>query len=693
MKSRILSALFVGFVLVSYGSAAAGEFTLVASPDEVHPTEEITVTWTAPAGETHSFDWIGLHKVGAAEHTYVTYKYTAGATSGTMQFTAPSVSEAAVYEFRYLLDNGYECVATSNPVTISPWPSLVVTLSASPRCVAPGGAITVTWRVPQGKTYYSDWIGMFRVGASNHEYLDYRYTQAAREGSVTFTARSEEGLYEFRYLVNDGYTDAATSNTVTVGTCTHTLTIDVSPPGSGEVRAEPEGPLYAEGQEVRLTATARAGYTFSHWSGSLASTANPAVFVMNGDHHVTANFLSDTRILTVSSAAGGAVVDPGEGTFSCQDGAVVPVQALAGEDCAFAGWVGTAVTEGKVAEPNAAVTTVTMDDDYTLRATFATLLDIVYVDDDAPDDPGPDTPAISDPNENGSYEHPFDEIGEAIDVSVDGVTVRVREGTYYETLDYQGKSIMVTSWEPNDPCTVSDTVIDANGLGTVVTFDSGEDPNSILHGFVLTGGLGEFAGAVCCVDSSPTIVNCLIVGNRVLENAAGAVYLHGSDATISACTLADNFCGAFGAGLYCEDSSPLVVSSIVWDNSPAQIAAVSESIPTVAYSDVQGGWLGWKNISGNPLFVQPGYWGDIADPGMVVPPDEPGAVWVAGDYHVRSEAGRWDPWASCWTADDVTSPCIDAGDPEETVGEEPEPNGGRINMGAYAGTAEASKTP
>ena len=42
--------------------------------------------------------------------------------------------------------------------------------------------------------------------------------------------------------------------------------------------------------------------------------------------------------------------------------------------------------------------------------------------------------------------------------------------------------------------------------------------------------------------------------------------------------------------------------------------------------------------------------------------------------------------------DEVTSPCIDAGDPMSPIGREPFPNGGRINMGAYGGTAEASKS-
>ena len=42
--------------------------------------------------------------------------------------------------------------------------------------------------------------------------------------------------------------------------------------------------------------------------------------------------------------------------------------------------------------------------------------------------------------------------------------------------------------------------------------------------------------------------------------------------------------------------------------------------------------------------------------------------------------------------DDVTSPCIDAGDPNSYLGDEPFPNGGVVNMGAYGGTAQASKS-
>ena len=42
--------------------------------------------------------------------------------------------------------------------------------------------------------------------------------------------------------------------------------------------------------------------------------------------------------------------------------------------------------------------------------------------------------------------------------------------------------------------------------------------------------------------------------------------------------------------------------------------------------------------------------------------------------------------------DETTSPCIDAADPLESIGFEPNPNGDRANMGAYGTTAWASKS-
>jgi len=107
-----------------------------------------------------------------------------------------------------------------------------------------------------------------------------------------------------------------------------------------------------------------------------------------------------------------------------------------------------------------------------------------------------------------------------------------------------------------------------------------------------------------------------------------------------------------------------------------------------SYCNVRGGWPGEGNTDVDPLFAVSGYW-DASG----TPEDPSDDVWVDGDYHLRSQAGRWDPVAARWVLDEVTSPCIDAGDPNSPVGTEPEPNGGRVNMGAYGGTTEASKSP
>jgi hypothetical protein len=81
------------------------------------------------------------------------------------------------------------------------------------------------------------------------------------------------------------------------------------------------------------------------------------------------------------------------------------------------------------------------------------------------------------------------------------------------------------------------------------------------------------------------------------------------------------------------------------------------------------------------------YW----DPNRT-PNDPEDDFFAEGDYHLKSQAGRWDLNSQDWVLDGVTSPCIDAGDPNSPVGDEPAPNGGRIDMGAYGGTAEASKS-
>ena len=158
---------------------------------------------------------------------------------------------------------------------------------------------------------------------------------------------------------------------------------------------------------------------------------------------------------------------------------------------------------------------------------------------------------------------------------------------------------------------------------------------------------------------------------------------------------------------YYEDSTRVLNSVISGNSSPQGSALFAGEYPdgshpstvTVSYCLLERGrsdialdshcilvW-GESNISGDPYFANPGDWDSNGTPDSLS--DD---YWIDGDYHLKSQAGRWDPNSQSWVRDDVTSPCIDAGDPNSLVGDEPQPNGGRVNVGAYGGTAEASKS-
>jgi serine protease len=73
-------------------------------------------------------------------------------------------------------------------------------------------------------------------------------------------------------------------------------------------------------------------------------------------------------VLSVSSTAGGSVSNPGEGTFTFEEGTVVELVAVAESRYVFIEWIGDS---GTIANVNAGSTTITMNGDYMITATFA----------------------------------------------------------------------------------------------------------------------------------------------------------------------------------------------------------------------------------------------------------------------------------------------------------------------------------
>jgi len=201
---------------------------------------------------------------------------------------------------------------------------------------------------------------------------------------------------------------------------------------------------------------------------------------------------------------------------------------------------------------------------------------------------------------------------------------------------------------------------------------------------------GGWGGAMF-IDGDTNLTNCLFTGNSAYVGGVSYAY---DDLTVSNCTFGGNRAHYVG-GISSNEGYTVVTNSIFWENTDSAGAGESAEIgtwepPTINYCCILG-WTGdlggIGNIGDDPCFAKPGYWDANGTPN-----DANDDFWVDGDYHLKSQAGHWDANEGRWTKDEVTSPCIDAGNPASPIGYEPFPNGGIINMGAYGGTAEASKS-
>jgi hypothetical protein len=232
--------------------------------------------------------------------------------------------------------------------------------------------------------------------------------------------------------------------------------------------------------------------------------------------------------------------------------------------------------------------------------------------------------------------------------------------------------------------------------GTAGIASSGE--LSLLYCTFVENHAQEHTGAVSCTGGNAIIAHCLFCRNRAEDT--GAIHVQGASVSLDQCTFYGNVATDGWAGaVYCRpvfqwiDGTILTASlhasgCIFWangvwreneDDQDELMTGYADQIggdpngATLEYCCVQG-WTpdrgGLGNIGVDPLFVAP---------------DQ-------NDFHLKSQAGHWDGASLAWVLDDVTSPCIDAGDPNSPVEHELFPNGGIVNMGAYGGTCEASKS-
>ena len=211
-------------------------------------------------------------------------------------------------------------------------------------------------------------------------------------------------------------------------------------------------------------------------------------------------------------------------------------------------------------------------------------------------------------------------IQQGITAAENGDTVKVAPGVYSEQINFNGKSIVVQSWYNDDayPSYITNTVLDGSGLGSVVTFNTGETENAVLSGFTITNGYAVNGGGIFCSGASPTLQNLLIINNDAQQRGGGVVCYFNSNPILLNVTLSGNTAGSYGGAIFSRDgSTPLIVNSILWNNSPEQIYLYLDGAAAIAYSDIQGGpaaivhndnpvfWLS-GNLNADPLFQNAG---------------------------------------------------------------------------------------
>lgn len=208
-----------------------------------------------------------------------------------------------------------------------------------------------------------------------------------------------------------------------------------------------------------------------------------------------------------------------------------------------------------------------------------------------------------------------------------------------------------------------------------------------LSGNVYTGNETPSGGAGLFIDEGANVRmrNERIFANRSLGTRNGPLLVDGPRANAQArtvienCTIADNIGADYSQGhaISVEGGSDVhVSSSIFWANRSGDnqndFFVDAESSLVVTHSIYTSGKQGdgafsvVQSLQTDPLF--------------------------ASDYHLKSTAGRFDSNSGQWVSDEVHSPAIDGGDPSLPFDNEPQPNGSRLNMGAWGNTAWASRS-
>jgi hypothetical protein len=200
-------------------------------------------------------------------------------------------------------------------------------------------------------------------------------------------------------------------------------------------------------------------------------------------------------------------------------------------------------------------------------------------------------------------------------IAVEGDTVLVQPGSYLENINYNGDNITVASlfFVTQDSTFISNTIIDGDSSGSVVTFESGEDSTAVLCGFTLTNGLAEFGGGIKIYEASPKL-NYLQINNNYGHYGGGICCDTNSSSIIQNTIISNNTAEGRGGGFWCGNFSNPYLENVTIDNNNTLLSKgggifigydsspIFSSIEvTNNHSGFHGGGI-YSSYNSNPIF-------------------------------------------------------------------------------------------
>ena len=247
--------------------------------------------------------------------------------------------------------------------------------------------------------------------------------------------------------------NADASIAATYSECTHSLTLEVNDVNGGTIDPVAGTTSRACDAVVTLTATPVDGYSFSGWTGDITSSSLSTSVTMDADKTVTANFTAITYILTVDTPANGSIsLDPTATDNEYGEGTVVTVTATPATGYLFDAWTGS------VADTTLQSTTITMNSNQTISATFIECTKTLTMEVNDPQ-MGSTTPEVGDSTQSCDAQ----------------VEITATPATHYYFINWTGD------------------VADANAATTTVTMDTDQEVtanfSAIMH--ILTIGSSD----------------------------------------------------------------------------------------------------------------------------------------------------------------------------------------------------------